>query len=369
MSDQRYKLKQQGKKTLKARPCVAHSKTPAEGRMARFKEIIAAFPRQKVMVIGDFIADVYLYGKPFQLSREAPVVVIRHEWDNVVPGGAGNAAFNLAHLGCRVCAVGMLGNDELGNKLIGSLKEKRVQVEGLVLSHIVNTTSKTRIMAGDDHTSKQQVIRIDRINREALPARLQERLGEQFHRLAKAVDAIVVSDYGYGVVSSPIIAGLEAVAKEKTVVVDSRYQLLRFRGVTAVTPNESEAEKATRLRLSGDREVEKAARILREKLGLKAVLITRGNRGMTLLEKPNKAFHIPIVGPDDIIDVTGAGDTVATVFTLALASGADFHEAATLANYAASIVVMKTGTAVATPSELLDVVERNTDGSEGPAGS
>lgn len=367
MSDQKIRPKRRARKPRNQRPSSAHQTPPAGSRLARLKEIIGSFPRRKVMVVGDFIADVYLYGKPFQLSREAPVVVIRHEWDNVVPGGAGNATYNLAHLGCRVYAVGMLGNDELGNKLTAYLKERRVQVEGLVLSHIVNTTSKTRIMAGDDHTSKQQVIRIDRINREAIPARLQERLSEQFHRLAKAVDAIIVSDYGYGVASGPIITGLQALAKEKIVVVDSRYQLMRFRGVTAVTPNESEAEKATRLRLAGDREVERAARILREKLGLKAVLITRGNRGMTLLEKPHKALHIPIVGPDDIIDVTGAGDTVATVFTLALASGADFHEAAILANYAASIVVMKTGTAVATPAELLEVVERNNEGSENPA--
>jgi D-glycero-beta-D-manno-heptose-7-phosphate kinase len=367
MSDQEVRPKRRTRKPGNKRPSLAHQTPPGGSRLARLSEIIASFPRRKVMVVGDFIADVYLYGKPFQLSREAPVVVIRHEWDNVVPGGAGNATYNLAHLGCRVYAVGMLGNDELGNKLTSYLKEKQVQVEGLVLSHIVNTTSKTRIMAGDDHTSKQQVIRIDRINREAVPARLQERLSEQFRRLAKAVDAIIVSDYGYGVVSGQIIADLHTLAKEKVVVVDSRHQLMRFRGVTAVTPNESEAEKATRLRLNGDQDVERAARVLRERLGLKAVLITRGNRGMTLLEKPAKATHIPIVGPDDIIDVTGAGDTVATVFTLALASGADFLEAATLANYAASIVVMKTGTAVATPSELMEVIKSNNEGSKNPA--
>ena len=324
-----------------------------------FEMLIAKFPQPKIMVIGDYISDIYIYGKPFKLSREAPVVVIRHERDNIVPGGAGNAVNNLASLGCKVYAVGILGNDEAGNSLLSQLKKKGVNVNGLLLSHIVNTISKTRVMAGDDHTSKQQVIRIDKVNKEPIPARLQEKIYEQFKGLVREVDAIVVSDYGYGVVSDRAIALIQNLAKQKIVVVDSRYQLGRFRGVTAVTPNEAEAEKAVRMKLFGDHEVERASHILMDKLKLKAVLITRGNRGMTLLEKPTKINHIPISGHDDITDVTGAGDTVVTVFTLALASGAGFYDSAFLANCAAGVVVMKTGTAVLTRDELVEAVKKH----------
>ena len=335
------------------------SKQPGEEQGKVLRRIVDQYPKSKVMVIGDFISDVYIYGKPISLSREAPVVVIRHEWESVVPGGAGNATNNLASLGCQVYAVGILGNDDLGNALITQLKEKKVNVEGLLLSHIVNTTSKTRIMAGDDHTSKQQVIRIDRGSNEPIPARLQEKIYEHFSRLSGEVDAIVVSDYGYGVLSPRIISTLKLIAMKKTVVVDSRYQTNRFRGVTAITPNESEAAQAARVELAGDKDVDQAAKFLRSKLQLDAVLITRGNRGMTLLDKSSRVYHIDIVGKDDVTDVTGAGDTVATVFTLSLASGASFYDAARLANYAAGIVVMKRGTAVATRTELLEAVRKS----------
>jgi len=324
-----------------------------------YQEIIDKFSRLKVMVVGDFISDIYMYGKPFKLSREAPVVVIRHEWENIVPGGAGNAVNNLASLGCKVCAVGILGNDEPGNNIIAQLNDKKVNVDGLVLSHIVNTTSKTRIMAGDDHTSKQQVIRIDKINKGLIPSRLQENIYNKFNSLSKDVDAVIVSDYGYGVVSRRIISTLQELARRKVVVVDSRYQIMRFRGVTAVTPNASEAEKATRMRLVEDKDVLRAANFLKKKLELKAVLITRGNRGMTLLEEPDKISHIPIFGHDDITDVTGAGDTVATIFTLSLAAGASFFDSACLANYGAGIVVMKSGTAVVTQNEIGEAVKKH----------
>jgi len=334
-------------------------KKKPQNKRRHFEEIIDKFSQPKIMVIGDYISDVYVYGKPFKLSREAPVVVIRHERESIVPGGAGNAANNLASLGCQVYSVGILGNDEVGNNLLDQLKGKGVNVEGLLFSHIVNTISKTRIMAGDEHTSKQQVIRIDKVNDEPIPTRLQEKIFNQLERLANKADAVVVSDYGYGVVSGRVISFLQNLAKRKIVVVDSRYQLMRFRGVTAVTPNESEAEKAVRLKLNDEQEVERAAHLLLERLKLQAVLITRGNRGMSLLEKNSPIVHIPISGSDDITDVTGAGDTVATVFTLALAAGAGFYDAAFLANCAAGVVVMKRGTAVLSREELREAMRRH----------
>ena len=324
-----------------------------------FEQIIEQFSRIKVMVIGDFISDEYIFGKPFKLSREAPVVVIRHEGETVVPGGAGNAVNNLAGVGAKVFPVGILGNDRLGKELLNHLRNRRVNLDAMVVSNIVNTTSKTRIMAGDDHTSKQQVIRIDKINQEVNPSRLQENVYRNFKTTAEKVDAVIVSDYGYGVVSRRIAGELEEMARQKIVVVDSRYQLMRFRGVTAVTPNQSEAERASRVRIQNTEDVVRAAHRLQNKLELKAVLITRGNHGMTLLEEKSAVHHIPIFGSDDVTDVTGAGDTVAGIFTLAVAAGAGYYDAACLANYAAGIVVMKSGTAVVTKEELLEAVRKN----------
>lgn len=332
---------------------------PEQKTKLTFETIAERFASIKVMVIGDFISDVYVYGKPFRLSREAPVVVIRHEGESIIPGGAGNAVNNLASLGVQVSAVGILGNDKLGNDIMAQLREKKAAVDRMVLSNIVSTTSKTRIMAGDDHTSKQQVIRIDKINQETIPSRLQEKIYENFKAVAEKVDAVIVSDYGYGVISRRIISDLSDLAKRKVVVVDSRYQVIRFQGVTAVTPNESEAERATRIRIREDADAERAASHLYSKAGLKAVLITRGNHGMTLLENPTTVHHIPICGSDDVTDVTGAGDTVVATFTAALAAGAGFYDAALLANCAAGVVVMKSGTAVVTRRELIDAVRKH----------
>jgi rfaE bifunctional protein kinase chain/domain len=214
-------------------------------------------------------------------------------------------------------------------------------------------------MAGDEHTSKQQVIRVDRINKESIPSRLQGKIYDYFAKLSQDVDAVVVSDYGYGVIFRRIISKLQSIAEEKIVVADSRYQLKKFEGVTAITPNASETEVATRRRLVSNQDVTRAANALKKKLGVKAVLITRGNLGMTLLEEQSGISHIPIVGKDDITDVTGAGDTVTTVFALSLAAGASYPDAAALANYAADIVVMKSGTAVVTQKELLEAVQKN----------
>ncbi len=345
------------RRALKKKPRVLE-----QNERKSYEDIVEQFSRIRVMVVGDFISDEYIYGKPFKLSREAPVVVIRHQGERVVPGGAGNAVNNLASVGARAYPVGMVGNDRLGKELLNQLREKRVNVDAIVVSNIISTTAKTRIMAGDDHTSKQQVIRIDKVNQDVNPSRLQETVYQNFKTVAEKVDAIIVSDYGYGVVSRRITSELEALAKRKIVVVDSRYQIMRFRGVTAVTPNESEAERATRLRIQSTDDVVRAANRLQSRLDLKAVLITRGNRGMALLDDKGAIHHIPIFGSDDVTDVTGAGDTVATVFTLAVAAGAGYYEAACLANCAAGIVVMKSGTAVITREELLEAVKKNREG-------
>ncbi len=354
-----YQKKRHGAGKAQGRNPFGIKKEPSQTKGKYLEEIIKKFPQPKVLVIGDYIADVYLYGKPFKFSREAPVVVIRHEGEDIIPGGAGNVAHNLTSFGGKVCAVGILGNDEAGNSMLNQLKKSGVDVDGLLRSHIVNTVSKIRIMAGDEHTSRQQVIRIDKLNQELIPARLQEKIYDQFKKLSRDVDVIIVSDHGYGVISDRIISLIQNLAKQKIVIVDSRYQIMRFRGVTAVTPSESETEKAVRKRLFDDQGLERAAHILMDKLKLKAVLITRGNRGMSLLEKPAKFSHIPILRHHDITDITGVGDAVVAVFTLAVASGAGFHDAAILATCAAGVVVTKSGTAVLTREELLEAVKKH----------
>ena len=327
-------------------------------RERRLQEIVKGFSRAKVAVIGDLVADRYIFGKPFKLSREAPVLVVRHDREEILPGGAGNAMNNLLALGASVYPVGVLGRDEFGRFLVAFFKERGVDTSGLFLLPGRETVSKTRIMAGDDHTSKQQVIRIDR-EPPLLPrdSRLNRRITGYLREIRDGIDALIVSDYGYGLINGEVRNEITAIAGEKTVVADSRYQLADFKGITAITPNEAEAELSSGMKIRSDDDVIAAGRTLLERLELKAVLITRGNKGMVLVEGRGDVRTIPIHGSDEITDVTGAGDTVTSVFALSLVSGATFYEAAQLSNYAGGIVVMKRGAATLTRDELLQAIK------------
>ncbi|MBW2056313.1 MAG: bifunctional hydroxymethylpyrimidine kinase/phosphomethylpyrimidine kinase [Deltaproteobacteria bacterium] len=325
----------------------------------RFKEIIRGFENRRIAVFGDVVADIYIYGKPLRLSREAPVLVVRHEGEKILPGSAGNTIHNLSCLGVRVLPLGVVGDDEAGRALVNQFSRMNVDLEGLIVLEHRGTTTKTRIMAGDDHTSKQQVIRIDREVREPLPKEVEERLAAYLDRISGQVDALIVSDYGYNLVTPMILDKLKALAAHKTVVVDSRHRFALFSGVTAITPNESEAEAVSREKITSSKDALRVGRRLVEELDLKAVLITRGNKGMVLVERSGEAHDIAICGSDEITDVTGAGDTVAVVLTASLSVGATFYEAARLSNYAGAVVVMKSGTATASPEELLRVIEED----------
>jgi rfaE bifunctional protein kinase chain/domain len=327
----------------------------------RFKEIIGRFKDCRIAVCGDTVADVYVYGKPFKLSREAPVLVVRHDSERILPGSAGNTISNLCRLGARVFPISILGDDETGRALLGQFGQMNVDVTGLVVVENRYTTTKTRIMAGDDHTSKQQVIRIDRESKEPLPQGLEDRTAAYLNQISNQVDAFIVSDYGSDFLTTTLVSKLKALAARKTVVVDSRHRLQIFSGVTAITPNESEAEAVSRERIEGVHDAFRVGRRLVEELDLEAILITRGNRGMILVERSGETSEIPICGTDEITDVTGAGDTVTATFTLSLAAGASFYEAARLSNYAAAVVVMKGGTATTSPQELTAVIDQNHD--------
>jgi rfaE bifunctional protein kinase chain/domain len=348
----------------------------------RYAELIARFSQARVVVAGDLIADEYLYGQVERVSREAPVLILKYDTTEVVPGGAGNAASNAAALGARVRVVGVVGRDDAGQRLLNVLP-KRTNTRGVVRLSGYVTPVKTRVLAGGVHSAKQQVVRIDRIGPGLAPRQrslLARKIEEALASALSDADVVIVSDYGSGLYTPELIARAEAkaaglnrrsraprgvrvvdpayVGRVPMIIVDSRYGLAGFRGMTACTPNESEVEAVLGVTIGDDPEaLEKAGRSLVRKLQSRAVLITRGSRGMALFEPGRPTDHVPIVGSDQIADVTGAGDTVIATFALALACGATFGEAARLANHAGGLVVMKRGTATVSAGELLDAVE------------
>jgi rfaE bifunctional protein kinase chain/domain len=312
-----------------------------------------------VVVVGDLVADEFIYGQIDRVSREAPVLILGYSSTEVVPGGAGNAANNAAALGADVTIVVVVGADDMGGRLLAALPSG-ASVSPVVRAASYATPVKTRILAGGTHSAKQQVVRIDRAGGPILPA-VRKRIVAALARAVRRADVVIVSDYGIGAITPGILSEALAAAKRRTpprVLVDSRYSLTSFSHVTACTPNESELESIAGVRMGEDRRVlEKAGRALLRKLGCEAVLVTRGSRGMALFVAGTPTEHIPIVGSDQVTDVTGAGDTVIAVFSLALSAGASFAEAAHIANYAGGLVVMKRGTATVTARELLDAIE------------
>jgi len=322
-------------------------KTSEQGNLPYFLD---RFAGKRICVVGDIIADVYIFGKPYRLSREAPVVVVKYEESKIYPGSAGNTINNLAALGAEVYPVGFIGSDSIGGKLLDFFTStKNIDTSGII-QHTGETITKTRILAGDTHVSKQQVIRIDKDDRRKNTAKERSLLMERLASVASGVDAIIVSDYGHGAVNPKVLEFVKDAAKKTIVVGDSRYGLRRYTGLTIITPNESEAYALAGL--PDNETIEEVGKKVLSGMNLKALLVTRGNRGMTLFLRSGKVHHIPISGKDDVTDVTGAGDTVCSAVALSLASGAGFLNAAKIANYAAGIVVMKRGTATVTLEEL-----------------
>jgi rfaE bifunctional protein kinase chain/domain len=313
------------------------------------------FRGKRICVVGDIIADVFILGKPYRLSREAPVVVVRYEESKIYPGSAGNTINNLAELGATVYPVGFVGSDSMGGKLMDFFSlRKNIDTTGIIRAR-GGTVTKTRILAGDTHVSKQQVIRIDRDDGGRPTVRERTLLMERIAAICPHVDAVILSDYGHGAVSGKVIEYMKILANDKIVVGDSRYNLKKYSGLTMITPNEAEAYTLAGLR--ENEPIEDAGGKVLSGMRLSALLVTRGIKGMTLFLKDGKVHHIPISGKDDVTDVTGAGDTVCAAVALSLASGAGFLDASRIANYAAGIVVMKRGTATVTVAELKRSIE------------
>ena len=327
----------------------------------RLKKIVEAFPKITVTVLGDLVADEFVFGEISRVSREAPVLILKHRERTVVPGGAANAANNLADLGVDVLPVGIVGDDEPGKMLLKYFRHKRIAVSGVLKDKAYTTVTKTRILAGMTHTARQQVVRVDREPQDAPNAHLTRELYLAARNYAHASDALLVSDYGYGAATPAIVATLQQKGKLGAVpiVVDSRYRLMQYSGVTAATPNEPEVEEALGARIGQDwNKVVAAGEQVMERMKLQSLLITRGRDGMVAFDHKHKPVDIPIFGSDQVADVTGAGDTVIAAFTAALAAGATTEEAAQLANYAGGIVVMKRGTATVSREELLHAIEQ-----------
>ena len=312
------------------------------------------FADRTVVVIGDLIADEYLFGKPVRISREAPVLILSFSEREMLLGGAANAANNVHALGARVVPIGVIGRDGAGEELLALFRAAGIPIDGIVTEIGRTTPMKTRIMAGGYQATRQQVVRLDREPAGEPQPVTEDALLSRLAALPPRVDAIVISDYGYGTVTPRVFEQIKTVARRANAIVsvDSRYQLPRFTGVTAATPNEAELGQLTGVAADDERAVEKAGRQLLERLDAQIVLVTRGSRGMALFERDGATSFIPIHGTDEIADVTGAGDTVISTFSLVLACGGTPLEAASLANVAGGVVVMKRGTATVSPSEL-----------------
>jgi len=325
----------------------------------RLLALVDAFAAQRIVVFGDLIADEFVYGRVARVSREAPVLILEYDSTEILPGGAGNAASNAAALGGHVTVVGLAGRDEAGRRLLASMP-RRVDRNGVVRPADYQTPVKTRILAGGIHSAKQQVVRIDR-RIDGVSESHRRPVERGARRAARDVDAVLVSDYGSGLVTpafvSQLARQLRSAKRQVPVLIDSRYALTQYTRLTACTPNESEVEQLLGVRIDDQpRVLERAGRTLLARTKMEAVLITRGSRGMALFEPGKLTKHIPIFGSDQIADVTGAGDTVMATMTLTLAAGGTFEEAAWLANYAGGLVVMKRGTATVSADELRGAV-------------
>ncbi|KXS48196.1 MULTISPECIES: bifunctional heptose 7-phosphate kinase/heptose 1-phosphate adenyltransferase [Halanaerobium] len=322
---------------------------------------INKFSEKRIMVLGDLIADKFIIADPERLSREAPVLILKHQQEKILPGGGANAAANIASLGAEVDLLGVVGEDLAAEALIEELEERQILTAGVFKDRSRPTAEKTRILAGGEQIVRQQVVRVDKVKSFDISTQLQQKLNSYLKENIASSDAILFSDYGNGIFNQNSTAQFveAAAAAGKESAVDSRYQLNQFKGAVIATPNLEEASAIYGRELRSQAEVEKAGLEMRKKLELKYLLITQGGDGMTLFAPGDKIEHIAAANFSEVFDVTGAGDTVVGTLVLALAAGAPAEIAIRIANYAAGIVVRKSGVASVTGAELIREVNKN----------
>lgn len=314
------------------------------------QKIIKDFKNRKILVIGDIILDHYIWGKVNRISPEAPVPVVEVTRENFLLGGSANVAHNIVSLGGHAAIVGINGEDMAGEALKSILEQKGIDCSGLFTENRP-TTVKTRVIAHN-----QQVVRFDREDSKYVDGRILKGILSHIHSILHNFDAVIISDYKKGMVTAELVRSILKKTKNMFVSVDPKVGHFDFyKGVSLITPNLMEATLGSGVDIKDDKSLYKAGQLLLRKLSLKAALITRGEQGMSLFEK-NKVTNIPTVARK-VYDVTGAGDTVISAFTLAHASGAGLADSAVIANHAAGIVVGEVGTAVATPEQLLESFE------------
>ena len=322
------------------------------------KRILARFRKARVLVVGDLVLDEFIWGSAERISPEAPVPVVWAQRRSYMPGGAANVANNIAALNGQVALCGLVGEDMHAGALLGCLRDRGVQTEAVVAEAGRPTTLKTRIIA-----AHQQVVRVDWEKTHPLTDASRRRLLAAVRRKMPEVDAVIVEDYGKGVVTPGVLKGVIAAARRhgRIVTVDPKVDHFGYyKGITAMTPNEKEAAAGAGIKIATDADVDRVGRKLLKSSGAQGVLVTLGEKGMKLF-RGRRVTHIPTVA-QEVFDVSGAGDTVIAVFTLALACGVRMEEAAEIANVAAGIVVGKVGVAVVTPQEIIDMAHRIQEG-------
>jgi rfaE bifunctional protein kinase chain/domain len=325
----------------------------------RLLSLLDVFPRQRLVVLGDLVADEFVYGEIARVSREAPVLILKQREKQIVPGGGANAVHNLADLEARVTPVGVVGQDEAAEGLLRFFRAKGISTRFILQRRDYTTPTKSRILGGLPHWQRQQIVRVDREPEIPAAAGLRRQLAALAARQLRTASALLISDYGYGATDARHAARLRARVRRRRVPVtaDSRFNLMSYRGLTAATPNEPELEEAFHRKIGNDLDaLRRLGRAALRKLSLEALLVTRGRDGMVLFEPGRAPRALPVFGSDQAVDVTGAGDTVIAAFTLALAAGADFYSAAQIANCAGGLVVMKRGTATVTRRELAEAI-------------
>jgi D-glycero-beta-D-manno-heptose-7-phosphate kinase len=329
-------------------------------------ECVEQFSSKTVVLLGDFVADEFQFGEISRVSREAPVLILRHRETHLHPGGGANAANNLMALGARVLPVSVVGDDPAGAALLGQFRCSGMSLSGVLRVKGWTTPTKTRFLAGWAHTVAQQVLRVDHEPASSLPASLHERLLKILHAKLRGADALAVSDYGFGVASPALVR--QALAKRHEdipVTLDARYHLHSYSraGITSATPNEAELEAVHHTVIGKNiEELTRCGRATLKAMKLRALIVTRGRDGVALFEPGHPLTRIPVYGSDQAVDVTGAGDTVLAAYTLSLACGASPLEAAHIANIAGGLVVMKRGTATVSRAELLAAIRGEASG-------
>jgi D-glycero-beta-D-manno-heptose-7-phosphate kinase len=329
-------------------------------------DFVEQFSSKTVVLFGDFVGDEFQFGEISRVSREAPVLILRHRETQLVPGGGANAANNFAALGTRVVPISAVGDDLTGDALISYFRSKRVDVSGIFRIKGWTTPTKTRFLAGWAHTVGQQVLRVDREPQSSIPEAVHRKLQAKLQAKLRSAHALAVSDYGFGVAAPALVR--QAISAHKNappVTLDARHNLHAYAkaGITSATPNEAELEALHHVSIGQNQdELTRCGATTLAEMKLRALLVTRGRHGMALFEPGDRLAQISVYGSDQAVDVTGAGDTVLAAYTLALACGASPLEGAHIANIAGGLVVMKRGTATVTREELLAAIRHQAGG-------